>query len=100
VLHLGCAVANVAAAYDPAVVILLGQPFPLLLERIREITSKLVPWPVEIRLSALGDDASLRGALSAGLTKAYEQIVFSLQSDRTGDPARAGRVPLVLASTI
>jgi hypothetical protein len=38
--------------------------------------------------------------LSAGLTKAYEQIVFSLQSDRTGDPAREGRVPLVLASTI
>jgi predicted NBD/HSP70 family sugar kinase len=100
VLHLGCAVANVAAAYDPAVIILLGQPFPLLLDRIREITSKLVPWPIEIRLSALGDDASLRGALAAGLTRAYERIVFSLQSEGLGDCALAHPDAPAAASTI
>ncbi|MBC8165379.1 MAG: ROK family transcriptional regulator [Bryobacteraceae bacterium] len=79
-LHLGSAVANVAAMYDPEAVILLGKPFPMLLGKITEVTRRLIPWPLEIRLSSLGEDASLQGALAAGLTLTYEKIAFSLQS--------------------
>lgn len=83
VLHLGCAVANIAAAYDPEVVILLGEAFPPLLEEIRGIAANLVPWPVEIRLSTLGESAPLKGALAAGIAKAHEQIALSLEHART-----------------
>jgi glucokinase len=83
VLHLGCAVAKLAAAYDPEVVILMGEAFPPLLDEIREIAANLVPWPVEIRLSALGEAAPLKGALAAGISKAHDQIAFSLQQART-----------------
>jgi predicted NBD/HSP70 family sugar kinase len=79
--HLGCAIANIAAAYDPEVVILLGDTFPPLLEEVRDVARKLVPWPVEIRMSTLGEDAALRGALAAGMTRAFEQIAASLQSE-------------------
>jgi glucokinase len=81
VLHLGCAVANVAAMYDPEAVILLGEAFPPLLDRIVEIARKLVPWPVDVRLSVLGDEAPMRGALAAGLAHAYGQIAHTLQMD-------------------
>lgn len=83
VLHLGCAVANIAASYDPEVVILLGEAFPPLLGEIREIAANLVPWPIEIRLSALGEYAPLKGALAAGIAKAHDQIAFSLQQARS-----------------
>jgi predicted NBD/HSP70 family sugar kinase len=80
-LHLACAVTNIAAMYDPELVILHGEPFPFLLERIRELTCKLIPWPIEIRLSELGADASLQGALAAGLARAYGQIASSLDAE-------------------
>jgi predicted NBD/HSP70 family sugar kinase len=98
VRHLGCAVANVASAYDPEAILLLGKPFSLVLHRIQEIVMNLVPWPVEIRLSALGDDASLQGALAAGLTRAYQQIVFSLQAERPEDYSGGRSAALAMAS--
>jgi glucokinase len=98
-LHLACTVANIAAMYDPEVVILLGEPFPSLLEPIREVARKLIPWPLEIRLSALGDDASLQGALAAGLARAYGQIASSLDAEGWGDDARGHGRRTVMTAT-
>jgi predicted NBD/HSP70 family sugar kinase len=87
-LHLASAVANIAAVYDPEMVILHGEPFPFLLGRIQELTKKLIPWPVEIRLSELGTDACLKGALAAGLARAYGQIASSLDAEGWSEHGR------------
>ena len=87
-LHLACAVANIAAVYDPESVILHGEPFPFLLERIQSLTRKLIPWPIEIRLSELGADACLQGALAAGLAQAYGQIASSLDAEGWSEHGR------------
>jgi predicted NBD/HSP70 family sugar kinase len=79
-LHLGSAIANIASVCDPHAVILLGEPFPGILDEIRRVTEKLVPWPVEVRLSQLGEDAALQGALAAGLNHAYDGIADSLHA--------------------
>jgi glucokinase len=84
VFHLGGAVTNIAAVFDPEVIILLGEPFPMLLEPLREFAGRLLPWPLEMRLSKLGEDASLKGALAAGLSRAYEQIAFVLRNEGSG----------------
>ena len=88
-LHMGSAIANIASVYDPQAVILLGEPFLPVLDEIRRIVQRSVPWPVEIRLSQLGEDAALHGALAAGLTHAYDQIAHSLQIGTTGPLAIA-----------
>jgi predicted NBD/HSP70 family sugar kinase len=82
--HLGAAISNIILAYDPHTVILLGDAFVPFIERIRNITRKIVPWEVEIRCSGLGDDAALRGALAAGLNHAYDQIARSLRIHAPG----------------
>jgi hypothetical protein len=63
------------------------------LDEIRRVTRKLVPWPVEIRLSKLGEDAALHGALAAGLNHAFGQIARTLQT------VAAGQVALTAAQT-
>jgi predicted NBD/HSP70 family sugar kinase len=92
-LHLGSAIANIASVYDPEAIILLGEPFGAVLDEIRRVTRKLVPWPVEIRLSKLGEDAALHGALAAGLNHAFGQIARTLQT------VAAGQVALTAAQT-
>jgi predicted NBD/HSP70 family sugar kinase len=83
-LYLGSAIANIASVYDPEAIILLGEPFGPVLEQIRRVTRKVLPWPVEVRLSELGEDASLRGALAAGLNHAYGKIAHTLQTAAAG----------------
>lgn len=83
--HFSAAVANIAAVLDPEAIILMGEVFPPLLPRIQEAAARLVPWPVDVRLSLLGDDAALQGAVAAGLTRAYQQISWMLQSGGNGD---------------
>jgi predicted NBD/HSP70 family sugar kinase len=85
-LHLGTAMANIAAVYDPQAIILLGKAFLPVLDQIRRITMQIVPWPVDIRLSQLGEDAALQGALAAGLSHAYGQITHQLQAEAGGRP--------------
>jgi predicted NBD/HSP70 family sugar kinase len=80
VLHLGSAVANIAAAFDPGAVILHGPAFESLLDPLVQITRKLLPWPVNVRLSSLGPDAALQGALAAGISTAFQQIGHMLQT--------------------
>jgi predicted NBD/HSP70 family sugar kinase len=92
-LHLGTAIANIAAVYDPQAIILLGKAFLPVLDRIRRIATQIVPWPVDVRLSQLGEDAALQGALAAGLSHAYGQITHELQAEAGGrsDAPQKGR---------
>lgn len=78
-LHMGTAIANIAAVYDPDTVILLGEPFLPVVDQVRRIAAQIVRWPVDVRVSQMGEEASLRGALAAGLEYAHEQITQSLQ---------------------
>jgi predicted NBD/HSP70 family sugar kinase len=78
--HLGAAVANIASVLDPEAIILMGDVFPPLLSRIQAKAARILPWPVDVRLSKLGDDAPLQGAVAAGVSKAYQQISWMLQS--------------------
>jgi predicted NBD/HSP70 family sugar kinase len=85
VFHLGAAVANIAAVFDPEVVILLGEPFSILFEPIREFARRFLPCPLAVQLSNLGEDASLKGASVAGLSRAYEQIARVLRNEGLGE---------------
>jgi predicted NBD/HSP70 family sugar kinase len=78
-LHLGSAIANIAAVHDPQAFILLGEAFLPIVDQIRRIIGQIVPWPVDVRLSQLGEDAALQGALAAGLDHAYGQITHTIQ---------------------
>jgi predicted NBD/HSP70 family sugar kinase len=98
VFHLGGAVTNIAVVFDPEVVIFLGEPFSILLEPIREFAARLLPWPLEMRLSKLGEDASLKGALAAGLSRAYEQIALVLRNEGSGANMEAHERMPVLAT--
>lgn len=88
-LHMGSAIANIAAMYDPDAVILLGEAFLPIVDQIRRISSRVVRWPVEVRVSQLGEDAALHGALAAGLEHAYAEIAQSLHSEATEKAASA-----------
>lgn len=83
--HLAAAVANVAAAYDPDLIVLLGDAFMPLTTDIQKRISRMVPWPIEVRLSELGEMASLRGTLVAGLSATYHQISRGLE-EVAGNP--------------
>lgn len=98
VFHLGAAVTNIAAVFDPEVIILLGEPFSVLIEPIREFAARWLPWPLEIRLSSLGEDASLQGALAAGLSRAYEQIALALRNEGLGADMETRQDKRVLAA--
>jgi len=82
-LHLGSAIANIAAVYDPEAIILLGEAFLPVIDQIRRISAQIVPWPIDVRVSQLGEDAALKGALAAGLEYAYQEITHSLHVEAT-----------------
>lgn len=65
-----------AAIVDPELVVLGGGigSSPLLLPGVREDLRELVPYPLRVETSALGERASLLGALSLGLHKTRAQL--------------------------
>ena len=63
----------------------------MLLEPIREFADRLQPCRLEIELSKLGEDASLKGALAGGLSRAYEQIAFVLRNEGSDADMKAHR---------
>lgn len=102
--YLSAAVVNLSAAYDPDLVILAGVPFPPLLDRIRELAMKLVPWPIEISLSASGPHAPLQGAIFSGLAAIFEQIsaelrIASREETSPGGMTAPGRTALVASES-
>lgn len=75
--HLGVATVQVASAFDPELIVLQGELFDLVVDRIRRIVERAVPWPVRIENSTLGDDAVLQGAISVARGTANELLARS-----------------------
>ncbi len=74
---LGTAVANTATILDPALVIFgggLSHAGTLLIEPVRRVVARIVPNVPAIKLSALGDDAQLMGAVFSALELAEARL--------------------------
>jgi predicted NBD/HSP70 family sugar kinase len=89
VLHLGVTIAHVAATYDPSLIVLQGEIFPPLLEKIEQVVKRAVPWLPRLAASKLGKDAALQGAVVAARAQAHEEIAKALDEGAT-HPRRAG----------
>jgi len=83
VLHLGVAIAHVAATYDPSLIVLQGEIFPPLMEDIARIVKGAIPWTPRLVKSQLGEDAALRGAIVAARTEAHNTIAKGLNESGT-----------------
>jgi glucokinase len=83
VLHLGVAIAHVAATYDPSLIVLQGEIFPPLMEDIEQVVRRAVPWLPRLAASKLGKDAALQGAIVAARAQAHEDIAQALSEGAT-----------------
>lgn len=72
--QLGVAIADLAAVIDPALIVLDGEMFALVLDQIREVVGRVVTWPVRVERSALGDDAALLGAVGMARSVGHEIV--------------------------
>lgn len=63
---------------------LLDEPFGEVLSEICRLACRLLPWPVDVRLSELDEDAALHRALAVGLNHAYSKISNTLQTVAAG----------------
>ncbi|MBI5086571.1 MAG: ROK family transcriptional regulator [Acidobacteria bacterium] len=72
--QLSITVADLAATIDPELIVLAGDLFELVTDRIRELVGRVIPWPVRIELSALGSDAALMGAMGAARGLAHDLL--------------------------
>ncbi|HNY41623.1 MAG TPA: ROK family transcriptional regulator [Bryobacteraceae bacterium] len=68
------AVADMAATIDPELIVLAGELFGLVADRIRELVGRVIPWPMRIELSALGADAALMGAMGSARGLAHDLL--------------------------
>ena len=78
--QLGLTVAGACAVFDPDLVVLGGGigSNALLLPAVRETVRALVPFPPRVESSALGEVASLTGALSVALEGARRDLLATL----------------------
>src|SRR5204863_83927 len=78
--QLGLTVAGACAVFDPDLVVLGGGigSNALLLPAVRETVSALVPFPPRVESSALGEVASLTGALSIALAGARDGLLAAV----------------------
>ena len=78
--QLGLTIASTCAVFDPALVVLGGGigSNPLLLPVVRQTVAALVPFPPRLECSALGEAASLTGALRIALDGAREDLAAGL----------------------
>lgn len=72
--QISIAVADMAATIDPELIVLAGDLFGLVADRIRELVGRVIPWPVRIELSALGADAALMGAMGSARGLAHDLL--------------------------
>ncbi len=72
--HLGLAAADLAAVLDPELIVLNGELFDLVTDQIREVVERVIPWPVRIERSALGEEGALLGAIGSARVLAHELI--------------------------
>ena len=79
--RLGVAVAQQVLAYDPDLVVLSGEVFKSVLARIQTFLSHTIPWPLNLCVSELGDEAMLAGAVDMALGFVYEDMARQLYAD-------------------
>jgi glucokinase len=87
-VYLGTAVANIVSVLDPALIVFgggLSHAGPLLLDPVGDVVASIVPNVPVLKISALGDDAQLMGAVNSALDIA-EARLFAI----AGSP---GQVP-------
>ncbi|HEY3439314.1 MAG TPA: ROK family transcriptional regulator [Paludibaculum sp.] len=71
---LSLAAANLAVVMDPELILLAGELFDLVVGRIREVVERVIPWPVRIERSALGEEAVLMGAIGSARSMAHDLV--------------------------
>src|SRR5262249_23101068 len=78
--QLGLTIASTCAVFDPELVVLGGGigSNPQLLPVVRRTVATLVPFPPRLESSALGEAASLTGAVRIALDGAREDLASSL----------------------
>ena len=82
---IGIALSNLSLVLDPSLIVLGGallthaEP---LVERVRQIVSRILPAPAEIVVSALGKEAPLWGCLLVAIMEAREQLRRQLREER------------------
>jgi predicted NBD/HSP70 family sugar kinase len=88
--RLGLAVASACAVFDPELIVLGGGigSNPMLIPPVRDTVATLVPFPPRVQTSALGEVASLTGALSIALDGARIDLLRTLPT--TGSTVDAG----------
>ena len=91
VLHVGITVANLICAYDPSLIVLQGKLFGVILDEIRAVVARAVPWETRITLSDITDDAVLWGAVAAARTQAYERIARLIEEQSAPEYATGAR---------
>jgi predicted NBD/HSP70 family sugar kinase len=82
-------IAPVAAVVDVELVVLgggVGANGDLLLEPVRALLARWLPYPPRVESSSLGDAAVLTGALSVGLSAALESVFVNRGRARTLSP--------------
>jgi predicted NBD/HSP70 family sugar kinase len=73
-------IAPIAAVADPELVVLgggLGMNGDLLLEPVRALLQKWLPYPPSVEISSLGESAVLMGAVATGLQSALDNVFVS-----------------------
>jgi glucokinase len=80
-LHLGVALANLVAAYDPSLLVLRGEMFRLVFDDVRELLRTTIPWFSRVVLSSLGEDSVLLGTTMAARRCAHDRIANMLMGD-------------------
>ena len=84
-IYLGTAVGNITTVLDPAMVVFgggLSHAGPSLIEPVRRVVARIVPNVPAIKISALGDDAQLMGALYSALELA-EARLFAIAGENS-----------------
>lgn len=89
--QMGLTVASACAVFDPELVVLGGGigSNAALLPLVREAVAALVPFPPRLETSALGEIASLTGALSIALARAQEDLLATLEPGVDSSDARS-----------
>lgn len=68
------AVSNIAAVADPELIILTGDLIVLVADQIQAAVKCILPWPIRVETSALGDEAVLLGAIGAAQEFAHDLL--------------------------
>jgi len=75
---MGAAVANLACAYDPSMIVLQGPLFEPILDEVNRVVTRVLPWHPQVCLSKIHEDAVVMGTLVAARARAYEYIANKL----------------------